>query len=144
MDRPSLLKHPADFSLPIVGIPYKNRDGSNRQFEVLLCERSEIVELRPEPKNQYDEHAIGVWSCRGVQMGYIPSQRAPYVGSLLRAGRNLYAVFQQLTQSGACIRIGVDGQPTLPKLISGADGKWHDDVVDDDYGFFPDEPPPGD
>lgn len=102
------------FSLPVVGAPYANADGSNRQFEIKLCDRGDRLELRPEPKNRYDEHAIAVLSRNGVQIGYLASERAPYVGSLLRAGHDLVVLFQQATPWGAIARIGIDEVPALP------------------------------
>lgn len=104
-----------DFSLAVVGAPYSNKDGSNREFEILLCHPGEVLTLIPEPRNRYDEHAVAVNSGRNVQIGYINSERAPQIGSLLRAGHEVAAIFQEKTRWGCIIRIGVDAIPTLPK-----------------------------
>lgn len=139
---------PPDFTLPVVGAPYNNKDGSDRRFEILLCSRGEPLELRPEPRNKHDEHAVGVWSVRGVQIGYLPSQRAPYVKSLMRAGHELFGLFQESTSFGAAVRIGVDRVPTLPperpKPRAAIDDEYNQDRAEDDGGYYADYIPPDD
>jgi hypothetical protein len=126
-------------SLAVVGAPYGNKDGSNREFEILLCEPGDPVALLPEPKNRYDEHAISVLSKNGVQMGYINSERAPYVGGLLRAGHALFPIFQERTPWGCVIRIGIDEPPSLPpRNPTPTPAEGRDDVC----GFEPDYVPP--
>lgn len=138
-----------DFTLPVVGAPYKNKDGSNRQFEILLCVRGDPLELRPEPKNKHDEHAVGVWTGRGVQIGYLPSQRAPYVKSLMRSGHELFGLFQEATDFGAAVRIGVDRVPTLPapsppRSRPKSIDEFDQDIGDNDAGYYADYIPPDD
>lgn len=132
-------------SVAIVGAPYPNKDGSNRAFETKLCSLGEQLELRPEPRNPHDEHAIGVWSARGVQIGYVSSERAVLVGSWLRTGEGVVALFQDEAPWGSVARVGVGGTPDLPKpnalrevANTSAEG------VDIDPGFWPDEVPPDD
>lgn len=138
-----------DFTLHVVGAPYKNKDGSNRQFEIMLCTRGESVELRPEPKNKFDEHAVAVWSARGVQIGYLPSERAPYVKGLLRAGHELFAIFQQAVGNGAAVRIGVDRSPELPpesavRPRAQPFDEFNQDSGTSSHGYFADYIPPDD
>lgn len=45
----------------------------------MLCAAGDLVELRPEPKNLYDENAIAIWSDRGVQLGYVSAEHAPLI-----------------------------------------------------------------
>ena len=102
-------------SLAIVGADFPNKRGPTRRFELRLCIPGEPVELRPEPKNPADEHAIAVYSVRGVQLGYIPSQRAVFVGKLMREGHNIAAIFQAEAPFGGWCRIAFDGEtPVLP------------------------------
>ena len=123
------------FSLAVVGAPYGNRDGSNRQFEILLCKPGEEVELRPEPRNKHDRNAIAVHSCRGVQIGYVTAERAPLIGSLL--GRTeVRAVFQRKAAFGAWIRVAFGGE--VPELID-AMLVEHDETADAEPEFYPDE-----
>lgn len=128
-------------SLHVVGADHLNRNGSNRRFEILLCAPGEPVELIPEPTNPVDPNAIAVFSLRAVQLGYLTADRAPWIGGMLRNGRELQAVFQHATRPGAAIRIGFDGEvPSLPlaeraAIAAEAPGDWD---------FWPDELPPDD
>jgi hypothetical protein len=130
------------FSLAVVGAPYPNKDGSNRQFEVMLCTAGEAVELLPEPQNKFDEHAVAVISTRGVQLGYLESERAPYVQGLIRNAHELRAIFQCPTRWGCIIRVGVDVEPTLPDFVPNSTSSTRDSEGDPDYGFEPDFIPP--
>ncbi|HET9511393.1 MAG TPA: HIRAN domain-containing protein [Sphingomonas sp.] len=116
--------------MAVVGIPYGNRDGSNRLFEVKACAPGDPIDLKPEPRNKFDEQAVGVWRSGGGQMGYVAADRAAYIGKRMAEG--YFAVFQGHVGSAAYIRIRFGGgQPTLPRPA----------VVErrsDDDDFFPD------
>lgn len=102
-------------SLAVVGADHLNEDGSDRRFELALCSPGEAVELRPEPRNRADPRAIAVFSCRGEQIGYLPAERAPWIGSLISSGREWRAVYQARSDFGAWIRVAFDGaEPVLP------------------------------
>ena len=128
-------------SVPIVGAAYPNKDGGNRRSEIAFCQIGEPIELRREPKNPHDEHAIAVFSSRGFQIGYVSSQRAVFLGTLLRQGRQLTAIFQDIAPWGAVARIGVDCEPELPTTEECLE---EDDGADLVAGFWPDEDPPYD
>ena len=121
-------------SVAIVGITYPNRSkGPTRLFELALCEPGDKVDLVPEPKNEFDEHAIAVFSSRGVQLGYLPSERAVWINTLLRRGVEVRAVFQAQGDTVAWCRIAFDGEePALPPPV--------DRVVEEDDGFYADDP----
>jgi len=125
-------------SLHVVGAAFPNRKGGgDRRFEILLCRPGEPVDLRPEPKNPVDPNAVAVFSARGVQIGYLTAERAPWIGGLIRAGRTPVAIFQQATQAGAAIRLGLNGHaPTLPDE--------HPIPVSEERDFWPDDIPPDD
>ena len=116
----SQLKGPGvadELTLTVVGIDFPNEDKSksNRRMELLLCPPGEPVDLVLEPKNPHDANAISVWSARGVQVGYVNAERAPWIGSRLRAGEVYEAVFQGLDGWAGYIRIRFGGDsPTLP------------------------------
>lgn len=104
-------------SLAIVGIPYANKKGAPpRSFELAVCAPGEPVELRPEPKNPADQRAIAVYSCRGIQLGYLKAERAWLIGRIMAEGREVRAIFQGLdTHCGWC-RVAFDGaEPVLPE-----------------------------
>lgn len=125
-------------SLAIVGIDYPNKRGPTRRFELEICRPGEPIELRPEPGNKYDEHAIAVFSCRGIQLGYLASERAVLIGKLWRQGHDATAIFQSLEPKVGWLRVAFDGeQPVLPAAPSeipqvGVDGFWPDPIYYDE------------
>ena len=128
-------------SLHVVGADHLNRDGGNRRFEILLCAPGEYVALVPEPRNPVDPNAIAVFSARAVQIGYLTADRAPWIGGMLRNGREVRAVFQHATRLGAAIRIGFDGEaPVLPAVKRAPVAS----EAANGGEFWPDELPPED
>lgn len=123
-------------SLAVVGAQYPNRDGSDRRFEILLCTPGEPVELVPEPRNRHDENAVAVRSARGVQIGYLTAERCGRIGSILRSGREVQAVFQAPVSWGAWIRVAFDGEvPTVAPI---------EPAGEPEPDFYPDEVWPDD
>ncbi len=119
-------------SLAIVGIDFPNTRGPGRRFELEICKPGEPIELRAEPKNPFDEHAIAVYSGRGIQLGYLKSERAVFIGTLWRQGHSTTAIFQALDATCGWLRVAFDGEkPALPVIREGALGA-------DEDGFFPD------
>lgn len=105
-------------SLAVVGARFPNVDGSDRCEEIARCVPGEPIELRPEPGNAHDERAIAVFSARGAQIGYLPAERAPRIGALIRQGREVIAIFQGAGEHGAWIRLAFDGEePVLPPTV---------------------------
>lgn len=124
----------AQITLPIVGIDFPNKSGPARRFGIELLERGDPVELVPEPKNPYDENAVAVFSVEGVQLGYLPAMRAPYVGQQIRRGE-VKAIFQGAGGRGYFVRIAFDGdEPVLPPARPDpeAPGDWYPDEIYDD------------
>lgn len=106
----------AQITLPIVGVDFPNKSGPTRRFAVELLEPGDPVKLRAEPKNPVDPHAVAVDSLDDVQLGYLPAERAPYVGTQLRRGE-VSAVFQGRGERGFFVRIAFDGDaPVLPPV----------------------------
>ena len=106
-----------ELSLAVVGLDFANPDKSNsdRRFEMALCAPGEAVELRPEPRNRADRNAVAVFSLRGIQLGYLTAERAPWIGRKINDGETFEAVFQEATSSAAIIRVRFGGgAPTLP------------------------------
>lgn len=126
-------------SLAVVGAPHANADGSNRQFEILLCQAGEPVTLIPEPKNKHDRHAIAVFSTRDVQIGYINAERAPRIGALM-GEHEISAVFQRKADFGAWIRIAFDGEmPQLTALMLVEPDEPDLPPIEPEPDFYPDE-----
>ena len=104
-----------ELTLAVVGLDFPNGDGSNRRSEAMMTLPGEAVVLMPEPKNRHDSHAIAVISPRGVQIGYLNAERAPYIGGRMSRGEPLEAIFQGVDGGLAFIRVRFgSGSPTLP------------------------------
>ena len=130
---------PRQCSLHVVGADFPNRRGGNRRFGILVCTPGEPVSLVPEPRNPADPNAVMVVSARGVQIGYLPAERAAWIAGMLRSGREVRAVFQQPTARGAAIRVALDGaEPVLPQAAAPAPPPI------DAGDFWPDPIPPDD
>lgn len=126
-----------ELSLAVVGIGYLNddRDKSDRRFEMMLCAPGDPVELRREPKNGHDTNAVAVFSSRGIQLGYLTAERAPWIGGKIAAGEEWEAIFQEATSTSAVIRVRFGGgAPTLPPSRPSAARR------DDDFYQDPDPP----
>ncbi|EZP65275.1 hypothetical protein BV96_04699 [Sphingomonas paucimobilis] len=99
-------------SILVKGADYPNKRGPGRRFEIAMCVPGEPVVLRREPKNPADSRAIGVYSTRGIQIGYVPAEQAQWIGGQLAVIR---AIFQRAESVGAIIRATFDGsEPVLP------------------------------
>lgn len=134
-------------SLAIVGTQFPNKKGPTRRFELELLKPGEPIELRPEPKNPADENAIAVYSCRGVQLGYVASVRAVLLIGQFKAGATVRAVFQGFSAAGPWIRATFDGSEPAVDLTNTSrfsaprhrvaredpdgDGFWPDPIYDD-------------
>lgn len=119
---------PAQITLPIVGSDYPNKKGPTRLFVVGLQEPGDPITLKLEPENPADENAVAVYSIEGVQMGYIPAERAPYVGMMMRRSE-VSAIFQGRGPRGAFVRIAFDEEPILPPVreTSEVEPEWWPD-----------------
>ncbi|MBB5709305.1 HIRAN domain-containing protein [Sphingomonas xinjiangensis] len=130
MPRPAL-------SLSVVGADYPNKRGPGRRFELQICQPCEPVQLVPEPKNPADEHAIAVFSCRGIQIGYLASERAVLISGIMARGEEVRAIYQQPEPYGAVIRVAFDGEePVLPVLKPKQPPV---ETVDPEHDWYPDE-----
>ncbi len=129
---------PPPITLPIVGTQYPNKSpkGPTRLFALELCEPGDHVELRQEPDNPHDEHAIAVHNAQGMMMGYIPAGRAPYVAMQIRRGA-VAAIFQGRADQRGYVRIAFDGEtPTLPPAPESQEPLqdwWPDEEYPEDY-----------
>lgn len=125
-------------SLVIVGIQFPNKRGPSRRFEVELCKPGEPVDLVLEPKNPADKYAVAIYSCRGVQIGYVTAERAPMIHGFLIAGRETKAVFQGVAATGAWIRVAFDGEQPIVDLTEGEGSLPSHNFSEPSDGFWPD------
>lgn len=127
-----------ELSLAVVGIDHPNGDKakSNRRFELLQCRPGDPVELKREPRNRHDPYAVAVFSERGIQIGYLTAERAPWIGGKIEAGEALVAIFQALGNAAATIRVRFGGDapnlPAAPHPIPATDADADDFQADPD------------
>lgn len=79
--------------LKVVGVTFKNDDGTNRQAIIGAMTKNAPVELRREPANKFDTNAIAVHSIDG-QVGYIGKEFAKILAPMMDAGRKFSAVVE--------------------------------------------------
>jgi hypothetical protein len=137
-----------ELTLAVVGIDFPNADGSNRLSEALMTLPGEPIELVPEPRNKHDSHAIAVISPRGVQLGYVNAERAPYIGSRMSRGEEVNAIFQGVDGVSAFVRVRFGGSiPLLPATsekppVPPRPRPPRRPDPYDPHGFYPDEEGP--
>ncbi|QTH22027.1 HIRAN domain-containing protein [Rhizorhabdus wittichii] len=110
-----------DFRLAARGERYPNADGSSRQDELRRCARGERVALIREPTNEYDPAAVAIFSCRGIQLGYLAADHAGWIGSKIDRGYDVRAIVERVKGAhlegatlGLVILINMEGDdPTL-------------------------------
>ncbi len=132
-----------ELTLAVVGVDFANTDGSNRRSEAMMTVPGDPVELRPEPRNRHDDNAVAVIGPRGVQIGYLTAERAPYIAARLGRGEVVSAIFQGIGGSAAYVRVRLGGgEPTLPPATDVAASSRRRPVQPDPHGFYPDDEGP--
>jgi hypothetical protein len=131
-----------DMTLSVVGGIHPNADGSNRLFEIALCAPGEPIDLGPEPQNKHDPSAVAVFSCRGVQIGYLSAERCGWIGARMRNGDDVRGIFQASATGGALIRVSFTGSDPVLPIIEPRQAPPVAAMSED--GFYPDEIPPDD
>ncbi len=96
----------------VVGVTFNNTDGTPRQKLIKThCRVGMPLELKPEPDNQHDPNAVGIWATAG-QIGYVERGRlSADIGKKIHAGKRVSARISDITG-------GTKGLPTLGVNIS--------------------------
>jgi hypothetical protein len=98
-------------STVIIGADFPQR-GPARRAEIAACQPGEALELRRERTPIGGHAAVGVYSARGVQIGYIWPDSADQVAGQIAVAR---AIFYTAETWGAAAQITLDGSsPALP------------------------------
>ena len=99
-------------SVPVVGADLSTARAALRREEIAKCQPGDLLELRRETEKRRGSRIIGVYSPRGVQIGYIFPDRLEHAARLTSMAQ---AIFQCPDTFGAVARIAFDGRtPTLP------------------------------
>ena len=64
-----------DFHSKVVGVTFKNDDGSDRQKIISKCKAGDDIIFKPVPTKQYP-NAIGVFNTKGEQLGHLKADLA--------------------------------------------------------------------
>lgn len=95
-------------SYVVIGADFPTARAASRRAEIDRCIPGEVVELRRERVKIEGRRAIGVYSCRGFQIGYLYPDSIENIIGLLSLGN---AIFQTAEVWGAVIRARFDGRP---------------------------------
>ena len=100
-------------ALVVVGAHFPTARAALRRAEISACQPGEALELRRERRDRSGGWKVGVYSSRGVQIGYVLPSQLEWGAVMLSTAR---AIFQGADTFGAVARVTFDGSaPTLPK-----------------------------
>lgn len=124
-------------TIPIMGADHPNKRGPGRRFGIALCAAGDPIRLDPEPKNPVDPQAVAIYEQSGIQLGYVPAEKAQWFTTMMSRGVELTAIFQQATAHGGLVRVGIDHAPELPVQRETHPGRFADEwpvdpIWDDD------------
>jgi len=89
---------PRSFFIKLVGVTYRNPDGTDRQHLVRHLSIGQTLVLKPEPTNPYDSEAVAVFDERGQQLGYLPQHSG--VALLIDRGAQVTATVHRVVGGG--------------------------------------------
>ncbi|MFC3793337.1 hypothetical protein [Sphingobium agri] len=100
-------------ALAVIGADLPTARASNRRAEIAKCNPGDVLQIRREAGRRGGCRMVGVYSPRGIQIGYLVPQQAEQTAGLVAVAR---AIFQRPDTFGAVARINFDGRaPTLPQ-----------------------------
>lgn len=98
--------------LAIAGADYPNHRGAERRAEIALCQPGDPLTFRRLRGAAGGKQSVGVYSERGVQLGYVGPDDLAQMPGLASIGR---AIFQSADTWGCVIRATADGStPVMP------------------------------
>ncbi|MEO7467810.1 MAG: hypothetical protein ABIV36_12405 [Sphingobium limneticum] len=98
--------------LAIEGADYPNHRGAERRAEIAMCRPGDPLTFRRLRGPVGGKRSVGVYSERGVQLGYVGPDDLAQMPGLASIGR---AIFQSADTWGCVIRATADGStPALP------------------------------
>lgn len=109
----------------VAGISFENKDGSSRQANARRVRKGDPLQLRREPENVYDPHALAVEFVepegQTLQLGYVPRGLASVLAPMVDAGAKLEASVIRAGGGGLQligIRMKIDGDiNSLPEAM---------------------------
>ncbi|MGV8125362.1 MAG: HIRAN domain-containing protein [Candidatus Xenobiia bacterium LiM19] len=67
----------------------------------------DLLVLRREPSNPYDEKAILILDGRGRKLGYVPRRKNEVLAHLMDAGKYIFAKVEEKQCAGPCLNVSV-------------------------------------
>lgn len=84
-----------DVIFKVVGVSFKNENGTSRQEIISKLTKSSDIILVREPNNPYDINAVAVVA-DGQQIGYVSKQYAELLAQFMDGGRDFKAEIEEL------------------------------------------------
>jgi hypothetical protein len=111
-----------DRRLATTGITVLKVAGTSYRAEALQDEAfrpGSRLTLKPDPANEFDRHAVGVWdACGRLQVGFVPREAAGEIaGRLERGGLDAWALWEWRDEDGQ--RVGLRMLIAPPGLLDG-------------------------
>ena len=88
------------FNTSVVGIAFKNPDGTDRQKIISKCKKEEPLMLTREPNEKYDKNAICVFRETDEQLGYVDNEQAKELGDHIDKGGEVQARIRNIHEPG--------------------------------------------
>ena len=68
----------------------------------------DVLELRREPGNAFDEHAIMILNAEGEKIGYVPHKDNLIFARLMDAGKMLFGKVKEMANHGGWLKISIE------------------------------------
>lgn len=84
----------------VVGVSFKNDDGTSRQNVIRNCHANEVVRLVRDYRNPKSDHAIRIVDSNGQMLGHLNEFRARQIAGIMDRGQPYMAVISVITGGG--------------------------------------------
>lgn len=92
-------KKPKTIRTKVVGVTFKNEDGTDRQKIVSRHKPGDVLILRHQPIRDYPD-AVAVYGRRNQQLGHLRSELARDIVKYMKAGRKVTCRVLEITGGG--------------------------------------------
>lgn len=109
------------FFVGVRGESFDNPDGTSRQEIIRTLRAGDAVDLIPDPSNQHDRWAVGVFTKDGKQIGFLPSDARD--SSALLRGEPVKASIAKLTGGTNWLARAIQGKKHIGVVLSMTKGE---------------------
>ncbi|WP_431312416.1 HIRAN domain-containing protein [Sphingomonas natans] len=115
-------------SLAVIGPCHSHRNAPKRVSAAVRCRPGEPVMLVSQPQADDDRLVVQIITQQGQPIGRLTPERSAWLVRLM-SGREVRAVYQEMAEYGAVIRVAFDGeQPAVPAPQQTISGDLHSPV----------------